>query len=194
MSFCESTMLFLLFVMSMLTKKLLTAQADPCSLPKLFLFFSAFTNTCCMWAVGSFFPVVLLCQFFGFWREIGFGFTYLYTQSTIQLWCYVSFLVLAGNSFWCYIRTQCTIQLCRCVSFLVVAGNSSQNENMFLQKNLIGLLYQSYIESVFSGRYQSVFLGIYHTDTKGNLGRYILVSFFWRIPLLPSKRGHSPLF
>jgi hypothetical protein len=24
-----------------------------------------------------FFPVVLLCQFFGFWREIGFGVTYL---------------------------------------------------------------------------------------------------------------------
>jgi hypothetical protein len=31
-----------------------------------------------------------------------------------------------------------------------------------------------YIESVFSGRYWSVFLGIYHTDTEGNLGRYIL--------------------
>ncbi len=30
--------------------------------------------------------------------------------------------------------------MCGCVSFLVVAGNSSQNENMFLQKNLIGLL------------------------------------------------------
>jgi hypothetical protein len=27
---------------------------------------------------------------------------------------------------------------------------------------------------VFSGRYRLVFLGIYHTDTKGNLGRY-----FW---------------
>ena len=33
------------------------------------------------------------------------------------------------------------VQLCCCVRFLVVAGNSSQNENMFLQKNLIGLLY-----------------------------------------------------
>jgi hypothetical protein len=31
-----------------------------------------------------------------------------------------------------------TVQLC---SFLVVAGNSSQNENTFLQKKLIGLLY-----------------------------------------------------
>ena len=33
--------------------------------------------TCCAWAGGTFFPVVLLCQFFGFWREIGFGVTYL---------------------------------------------------------------------------------------------------------------------
>ncbi len=51
------------------------------------------------------------------------------------MWRCVSFLVLAGNSFWCYIlyilSTYCTIQLCDCVSFLVVAGNSSQNENTF---------------------------------------------------------------
>jgi hypothetical protein len=31
--------------------------------------------------------------------------------------------------------------LCGCVSFSVMAGNSSQNENTFLQKNLIGLLF-----------------------------------------------------
>jgi hypothetical protein len=31
--------------------------------------------------------------------------------------------------------------LCGCISFLVVAGNSFQNENTFLQNNLIGLLY-----------------------------------------------------
>ncbi len=45
--------------------------------------------------------VVVLCQFFWFWREIVFG-TYVLT---IQLWCCVSFLVLAGNSFWCYVCT-----------------------------------------------------------------------------------------
>ncbi len=78
------------------------------------------------------------CVSFWFWWEMGFGFTYLWSQSTIQLWCRVSFLVLAGNSFWCYIRTQCTILLCGCVSFLVVAGNRSQNENTFLQKILSG--------------------------------------------------------
>jgi hypothetical protein len=40
------------------------------------------------------------------------------------------------------------MQLCGCVSFLVVAGNSSQNENTFLQKNLIGLLYYDPIADV----------------------------------------------
>ncbi len=49
------------------------------------------TYTRCMWAGGTFFPVVLLCQLFGFWWEIGFGFTYLCTQSTIHLCCCVSF-------------------------------------------------------------------------------------------------------
>ena len=49
------------------------------------------------------------CVSFWFWWEIGFCVTYLCTQRTIQLWSCVSFLVLAGNSFWCYIRTQCTI-------------------------------------------------------------------------------------
>ncbi len=40
------------------------------------------------------------------------------------------------------------MQLCGCVSFLVVAGNSSQNENTFLQKNLIGLLYHDPLANV----------------------------------------------
>ncbi len=80
-----------------------------------------FIYTCCAWAGGteSRFVVIQLCccVIFWFWREIGFGFTYLRTQSTIQLWRCVSFLVLAGNSLWCYVRTQCTIHLCNCVSF-----------------------------------------------------------------------------
>jgi hypothetical protein len=37
-----------------------------------------------------------------------------------------------------YVLSVKYIQLCGCVSFLVVAGNNSQNENTFLQKNLIG--------------------------------------------------------
>jgi hypothetical protein len=39
----------------------------------------------------------------------------------------------------------------RLCSFLVVAGNSSQNENTFLQKNLIGLLYY---DPLVSQKYQ----------------------------------------
>jgi hypothetical protein len=35
-------------------------------------------NTRWAWAGGTFFPVVLLCQFFGFWQEIGFGVNYLH--------------------------------------------------------------------------------------------------------------------
>ena len=48
-----------------------------------------------------------------------------------------------------------------------------------------------YPESVFFGRYQSVFLGIYHTDTEGKLGQY-LVSKFWREPL--KKLAGAPFF
>jgi hypothetical protein len=59
---------------------------------------------------------------------------------------------------------------------------------------LKGSKLELYIELVFSGWYRAVFLCIYHTDTKGNLGRYILESFFWRKPLFPSKRGQRPPF
>ncbi len=53
---------------------------------------------------------------FWFWREIVFGATYVLG---VQYSCaVVSYFI-----------------------FLVVAGNSSQNENTFLQKNLIGLFY-----------------------------------------------------
>jgi hypothetical protein len=40
------------------------------------------------------------------------------------------------------------IQLSGCVGFLVVVGNSSQNENTFLQKNLIGLLFYDPLANV----------------------------------------------
>ncbi len=35
------------------------------------------TNTLAARGLEELFPVVLLCQFFGFWRDIGFGVTYL---------------------------------------------------------------------------------------------------------------------
>ncbi len=43
----------------------------------LFFLVNLHNYTRCAWAGGTFFPVVLLCQFFGFWQEIGFGVTYL---------------------------------------------------------------------------------------------------------------------
>ncbi len=81
------------------------------------------------------------------------------------------FLVLVGNRFWFYLLCTCVLRVqyscgvvlvfwfwqeivfgvtyvlsvqysCAVVSgFLVVAGNCSENENVFLQKNLIGLLF-----------------------------------------------------
>ncbi len=79
-------------------------------------------NTLAARGLEELFFQLCCCVSFWFWQEVGFGFTYLCTQSTIHLWCCNSFLVPAGNSFWCYIHTQCTIQLCSCVSFLAVAG------------------------------------------------------------------------
>jgi hypothetical protein len=40
--------------------------------------------TRCVWAGGTFFPVVLLCQVLGFWQEIVFGFTSLFTVLDLQ--------------------------------------------------------------------------------------------------------------
>ncbi len=64
------------------------------------------------------------------------------------MWCCVRFLVLAGNSFG--VTYVLSVQYgCAVVSvFLVMAGNNSQNENMFLQKNLIGLHYYDLLADV----------------------------------------------
>jgi len=48
-----------------------------------------------------------------------------------------------------------------------------------------------YTESVFFGRYWSVFLGIYHTDTKGKLGQYFR---YQKIGGIPSKNLREPPF
>jgi hypothetical protein len=63
------------------------------------------------------------------------------------------------------------MQLCGCVSFLVVAGNSSQNENTFLQKNLIGFLYYYPIADVC----------IY--KTKHNFTLYLSILYISLLPL-----------
>ncbi len=42
----------------------------------------------------------------------------------------------------------------------------------FLPKNTMTIFLELLIGSVFFGRYWLVFLGIYHTDIEGKLGRY----------------------
>ncbi len=63
------------------------------------------TNTlaACGWAVGTFFPVVPLYQFFGSGgKSFLVVLTYL-EYNTFVVLC--SFLVLTGNKFLCYIHT-----------------------------------------------------------------------------------------
>ncbi len=110
-------------------------------------------STCCAGAGGTFFQLCC-CVSFWFWWEICFGFTYYYlcTQRTIQLWCCVSFLVLAGNSFWCYIHTQCTIQLCGCVVFWLRREIVLKVRTRFYKKILLGyfifIMIRSFLENI----------------------------------------------
>ncbi len=57
------------------------------------------------------------CFSFLFWREIGFGFTYyLCTQSTIQLWCCVSFFGSGRKQFLVlhtYLVYNTVVRLCQ---------------------------------------------------------------------------------
>jgi hypothetical protein len=62
------------------------------------------------------------------------------------------------------------------ISFNIGCTNLIEHSIVFYPCLPISLL-ELYIKLVFSGWYQSVFLGIYHTDIKGNLGWYISVSY-----------------
>jgi hypothetical protein len=78
-----------------------------------------------------FFQLCCCCASFWFWREIGFGVTYV---SRVHYSCGIVLIfwlwreIVFGVT---YVLRVHTIQLCGCVSFLVVVGNSSQNENIF---------------------------------------------------------------
>jgi len=71
---------------------------------------------------------------------------------------------------------------------------------MFRPKQILNFV-ELHPESVFFGRYRSLFLGNYHTDTEGKLGQYFR-SKIWReplktlagAPLFPKKGGLRPLF
>ncbi len=73
------------------------------------------------WAGGTFFPVVLLCQFLVLAGNRFWFFILLCTQSIIQLWCCVIFLVLAGIVFGVtnILRVQYS---CAVVSFFCCGG------------------------------------------------------------------------
>jgi hypothetical protein len=59
------------------------------------------------WAGGTFFPVVLLCQFFVLAGNRFWFYILLMSLEYHTLSCGVVlvFLVLVGNCFWCYLRT-----------------------------------------------------------------------------------------
>jgi hypothetical protein len=77
-------------------------------------------HTCCAWAGGTFFPVVLLCQFFGSGGTLAVcGQEKLFSSCAI-----VSVFCVVGNRFRCYLPTIPLVPLCLVaqVSFLVVVG------------------------------------------------------------------------
>ncbi len=84
------------------------------------------------WAGGTFFPVVLLFQFLVLARN-RFCFTYyLCTQSTIQLWCCVSFFGSGGKQLLVlrtYLVQDTVVRLCQffCCGFLVLCTYSVYN-------------------------------------------------------------------
>jgi len=106
--------------------------------------------------------------------------------------------------FWSLAKIVCTVnKICLIWSILTVfffilipiyAQSFSNNKT---NKKL-----ELYTESVFFGRYRSVFLGIYHTDTEGKLGQYFPYQKIggsptnnWREPPFSQEGGGlGPLF
>ncbi len=80
------------------------------------------------------------CVSFLFWREIGFGFTYsLCTQSTIQLWCGVSFFLLSREIvFGTYILS---VQYSCAVVSVFCCGRKANLVQIFLLNPRIFFLY-----------------------------------------------------
>ncbi len=81
------------------------------------------SNTLALRGLEQPFFQLCCCFSFLFWREIGFDFTYyLCTQSTIQLWCCVSFFGSGGKWFLVlhtYLVYNTIVRLCQ---FFFVAG------------------------------------------------------------------------
>ncbi len=79
------------------------------------------------------------CVSFWFWLEIDFGSTYLCTQSTIQLWCCVSFFGSGGKQFLVlrtYLVYNTVVRLCQ--FFGCGEKQFSKLEHVSTTKNLLG--------------------------------------------------------
>ncbi len=95
----------------------------------------------------NFFPVVLLRQFLVLVGNRFLFYILMYLEyNTVVVLC--EFFGSDGKWF-LVLRTYLVYNtVVRLFQFLFVAGNSSQNENTFLQKNLIGLLHYDPIADV----------------------------------------------
>ncbi len=85
--------------------------------------------TCCAWAGETFFPIDLLCQFYGSCgKQVLVLLTYLEYNTVVVLCQYFG----SGRKQFLVLHTYLEYNtVVHCASFLVVAGNSSQNENTF---------------------------------------------------------------
>ena len=94
-------------------------------------------NTLAARGLEELFFQLCCCVVLGFWREIGFGVTYLRILSTIQLWRCVSFWfwreIDFGVTYVLRVQNSCVVASVFWLwwEIVVEAGNSSQNENTF---------------------------------------------------------------
>ena len=131
--------------------------------------FASLDYTCFAWAGGTFFPVVLLCQFLvlagnRFWLYI-----LLCTWSTIQLWCCVSFFGSGGKQFLVlrtYLVYNTVVRLCQffcCggkVNFVQIPYSHdrfSKISRTFFVKKMIP--YKTYVQE------DQLFLALYGSTT-----------------------------
>ncbi len=114
------------------------------------------TNTLAKHGLEEPFFQLCCCVSFLFWREIGFGFTYsLCTQSTIQLWCCVSFFISGGKYFLVrtYLVYNTVVQKCQ---FFCCGGKANLvqifllNPTIFFSYFLLCMDLQLYSHDCFS--------------------------------------------
>ncbi len=110
-------------------------------------------NTFFAWAGGTFFPVVLLCQFLVLAGNRFWYFILLCTLSIIQLWCCVSFFGSGGKKFLVlrtYLEYNTVVRLC---NFFCCGGKVNFvriflfNPNFLLFLILVGNSFWCYVRT-----------------------------------------------